>query len=68
MLQIVAGGQADFGIVGADDVVLARSRGVDVVAVFASFQHSPLGVMTHAKKGYAKLDDLKRAYAVRASA
>jgi len=59
VLQIVAGGQADFGIAGADDVVLARARGVDVVAVFASFQHSPLGVMTHAKRGVAKLEDLK---------
>jgi NitT/TauT family transport system substrate-binding protein len=59
VLQIVGSGQADFGVVGADDVVLARARGVDVVAVFASFQHSPLGVMTHAKKGYEKLDELK---------
>jgi len=59
VLQIVAGGQADFGVVGADDVVLARARGVDVVAVFASFQHSPLGVMTHAKRGLTKLEELK---------
>jgi len=59
VLQMVGSGQADFGVVGADDVVLARARGVDVVAVFASFQHSPLGVMTHAKKGYAKLEDLR---------
>jgi NitT/TauT family transport system substrate-binding protein len=59
VLQMVAGGQSDFGIVGADDVEVARARGVDVVAVFASFQHSPLGVMVHAKKGYTKLDDLK---------
>jgi NitT/TauT family transport system substrate-binding protein len=59
VLQIVGSGQADFGVVGGDDVVLARARGVDVVAIFASFQHSPLGVMTHASKGYTKLEDLK---------
>jgi NitT/TauT family transport system substrate-binding protein len=59
VLQIVAGGQADFGVVGADDVMLARSRGVDVVAVFASFQHNPLGIMVHASRGLDKLEDLK---------
>lgn len=59
VLQIVAGGQADFGVVGADDVVLARARGVDVVAVYASFQHNPLGIMVHASRGLTKLEDLK---------
>lgn len=59
VIQIVAGGQADFGVVGADDVVLARSRGVDIVAVLASFQHSPLGVMVHASRGLSKLEELK---------
>lgn len=59
VLQIVASGQADFGVVGADDVVLARARGVDVVAVLASFQHSPLGVMVHASRGLNALEELK---------
>jgi NitT/TauT family transport system substrate-binding protein len=59
VLQVVASGQMDFGVVGADDVVLARARGVDVVAVFATFQHSPLGVMVRASRGIEKLEDLK---------
>ncbi len=59
VIQIVASGQADFGVVGADDVVLARARGIDIVAVFASFQHSPLGVMVHKDRGLEKLEDLK---------
>jgi len=59
VIQIVAGGQADFGVAGVDDVVVARARGVDVVAVFASFQHSPLGVMVHASRGVNKLEELK---------
>src|SRR4051794_35740882 len=59
VLQVVASGQMDFGVVGADDVVLARARGVDVVAVFATFQHSPLGVMVHGARGIEKLEDLK---------
>lgn len=59
VMQIVASGQADFGVVSADDVVLARARGVDIVAVLASFQHSPLGVMVHRARGIEKLEDLK---------
>jgi NitT/TauT family transport system substrate-binding protein len=59
VLQVVASGQMDFGVVGADDVVLARARGVDVVAVFATFQHSPLGVMVHGARNIEKLEDLK---------
>jgi len=59
VLQVVASGQMDFGVVGADDVVPARARGVDVVAVFATFQHSPLGVMVHASRGIEKLEDIK---------
>lgn len=59
VIQLVASGQADVGVVGGDDVEIARARGVDVVAVFATFQHSPLGVMVHGARGLAKLDDLK---------
>lgn len=59
VIQIVASGQADFGVVGADDVILARARGVDIVAVQAAFQHSPLGVMVHKSRGIEKLEDLK---------
>jgi NitT/TauT family transport system substrate-binding protein len=59
VIQIVASGQADFGVVGADDVVLARARGVDIVAVQAAFQHSPMGVMVHKSRGIEKLEDLK---------
>jgi NitT/TauT family transport system substrate-binding protein len=59
VLQVVASGQMDFGVVGADDVVLARARGVDVVAVFATFQHSPLGVMVHGARNVSRLEDLR---------
>lgn len=59
VIQIVASGQADFGVVGADDVVLARARGIDIVAVHAAFQHSPQGVMVHKSRGIEKLEDLK---------
>ena len=59
VVQLVAGGQADFGVAGADDVVIARARGVDLVAVFATFQTNPQGVMVHAARNLASLAELK---------
>ncbi len=59
VVQVVAGGQADFGVAGADDVVIARARGVDLVAVFATFQTNPQGVMVHSARNIASLADLK---------
>src|SRR5690242_9160660 len=37
VVQMVATGRADFGTVTADDLIMARSRGADLVAVFATF-------------------------------
>ena len=59
VVQLVAGGQADFGVAGADDVVIARARGVDLVAVFGTFQTNPQGVMVHAARNLGSLADLK---------
>ncbi|HRH00299.1 MAG TPA: ABC transporter substrate-binding protein [Polyangiaceae bacterium] len=59
VVQLVASGQADFAVAGADDVVLARSRGADLVAVFGTFQTSPQGIMVHAGKNLGSLADLK---------
>ena len=58
VLQMVATGRADFGTVGADELVMGRTRGTDVVAVFASFQTSPQGIMTHSERGFATLADV----------
>ena len=58
MIQLVATGQVDYAIAGADDVILARARGIDIVAVFATFQSSPLGVMLHESRGVTRLEDL----------
>lgn len=58
VVQMVAAGQADFGIAGADDVVIARARGADVVAVFATFQSSPQGIMVHASRGLKSLAEV----------
>jgi NitT/TauT family transport system substrate-binding protein len=57
VLQMVATGRADFGTVGADEVLTARARGADVVALFAVFQTSPQGIMVHASRKLQKLED-----------
>jgi NitT/TauT family transport system substrate-binding protein len=57
VVQMVAGGQADFGVVGADEVISARVRGADVLPIFATFQTSPQGIMVHAKRGYKTLSE-----------
>jgi NitT/TauT family transport system substrate-binding protein len=58
VVQMVAAGHADFGIVGGDEVLMARARGADVVPVFAVFQKSPQGIMTHASRGAKSLRDV----------
>jgi NitT/TauT family transport system substrate-binding protein len=57
-VQMVGAGSVDFGIVSADEVVLARSHGNDVVALFAVFQHSPTGIMAHASRNLTSIGDV----------
>jgi NitT/TauT family transport system substrate-binding protein len=57
-IQMVGAGSAQFGIVAADELVVARTRGNDVVAVFAVFQNNPLGIMVHASRKLASLGDV----------
>jgi NitT/TauT family transport system substrate-binding protein len=58
VVQMVATGQADFGIAGADEVLTARARGADVVPIFATYQTSPQGLMAHASRGAKGVSDL----------
>ena len=57
VLQMVATGRADFGTVGGDELLTARARGADLVALFAVFQTSPQGIMVHASRKLQKLED-----------
>ncbi len=58
VVQMVAAGQADFGIAGGDEVLTARARGVDIVALFSIYQTSPQGIMAHASRGAKTIKDL----------
>ncbi|WP_437902906.1 ABC transporter substrate-binding protein [Sorangium sp. So ce327] len=58
VVQMVAGGQVDFGISGADEVLTARARGADVLPLFAVFQTSPQAIMTHESRGAKSIADI----------
>ncbi len=57
-VQMVGAGSVDFGIVSADEIILARSHGNDVVALFAVFQDSPTGIMAHASRNLKSIADV----------
>ncbi len=54
----LAMGRCDFAIGNADQVLLAREQGADVVAVFAAMQDSPRCIMVHEKSGMTSLEQL----------
>jgi NitT/TauT family transport system substrate-binding protein len=56
--QLLATGQADFATTAADQVLIARSQGADVVAIFAVYQTCPQGVMVHQARHFAGLQDV----------
>ena len=57
-IQMVGAGSAEFGVVSADELVVARAQGNDVVALFAVFQNNPQGIMVHASRKLTGLADL----------
>ena len=57
-VQMIGAGSAEFGIVGADEILLARARGNDVVALFAAFQRNPMAIMAHASRGAKSIGDV----------
>ncbi|HEX8340798.1 MAG TPA: ABC transporter substrate-binding protein [Tepidisphaeraceae bacterium] len=58
VVQMVGTGRVAYGIVSADELVIARSRGIDVVALLAVYQTNPQGIMTRADRGITQLADL----------
>jgi NitT/TauT family transport system substrate-binding protein len=55
---MVGAGSAEFGVVSADELIVARSQGNDVVALFAVFQNNPQGIMVHSSRKLKSLGDL----------
>lgn len=51
-------GRADFAITNADDVVLFRAQGADIVALMAAMQNHPRCILVREDSGVQSLNDL----------
>ena len=50
-VQMVAGGNEQFGVTGADQILIARSKGVPVVAVAVIYRRNPFVLFSLVKSG-----------------
>jgi NitT/TauT family transport system substrate-binding protein len=58
-IQMLLAGKVDYAIVSADEAVIALGRGAsDIVALFATYQTNPQGIMTHAARGFESLEQV----------
>jgi NitT/TauT family transport system substrate-binding protein len=58
VIQMIGSGAVEYGIVSGDEIVIARSKGMKVIALFATYQTHPQGVMSHAERGFNSLKDV----------
>ncbi len=49
--QLVASGKVHFAVASADEIVIARGQGADVVGIFVTYQTCPQAIMVHASRG-----------------
>ena len=61
VLDLVAAGHANFGIVSGEQVILARAQARDVVYIFEWFQQYPVGIVAqgHNGLGISEIGDLR---------
>lgn len=57
-VQMVAAGKAEFAIVSADEVLLSRQNGSDVIALYAVYHTNPQGIMTHAERNLKNIGEI----------
>jgi NitT/TauT family transport system substrate-binding protein len=56
--QLVATDKTEFATTAADQVMIARAHGADVIAIFAVYQTFPQGIMVHAARGFKTIGDV----------
>jgi NitT/TauT family transport system substrate-binding protein len=56
--QIVASGKAQFGYSQAEDILIARDKGIPLVVIGAIFQKSPYVFISHEESGVKDFSDL----------
>ena len=57
-VQMLAAGKAQFVITSGGELITARTKGADVVAVYNVYETSPMGLMTHESQGHKDLQSL----------
>lgn len=57
-IQMLAAKKVSFAIVSGDELVLARDKGIDLVAVFAVYQNNPQGIMVRDDSPWQSLEEL----------
>jgi NitT/TauT family transport system substrate-binding protein len=58
-IQMLTAGKVHYALVSADEIAIAHARGArDIVALFATYQTNPQGIMTHAARGFKTLDEV----------
>ncbi len=57
-VQLVASGQAQFGLAHADQLIIAKNQGIDLVAVATAMQGSPQAFMFHKGHGITDFEEL----------
>lgn len=55
--KLVAAGEHEFGIAGGDQILLARSKGIPIVAIVALMQETPAGFMVKKNSGIKTFKD-----------
>jgi ABC-type nitrate/sulfonate/bicarbonate transport system substrate-binding protein len=58
-IKLVATGTNDIGIAGADQILLAREKGIKLIAFATQYQESPVGFVSLKKSGITKIEDFK---------
>ncbi|MEM8661799.1 MAG: ABC transporter substrate-binding protein [Pseudomonadota bacterium] len=59
--QMVSAGEVEYALSTADQVAIAHDRGMrDIVALFATFQTNPQGMMSHAARGFTSVEEVLR--------
>jgi len=57
-IQMVVSGANDFGIVGADQIILARNKGIPVVAIGIIYKQTPISLVSLKEKNITKPEDI----------
>lgn len=57
-IDMLAAGTVPYAVVSGDELLVARSRGKKIVALFAVYQTHPQGIMTRASRGMKVIGDI----------